>query len=389
MKTNTDFIPFALPSIGKEEEDAVLQVMRSGWLTTGAVAKAFEEDFKSLTKCSYAISVNSATSGLHLALEALGIGKGDFVVMSPYTFTATAEVVRYLGAEVIFVDTEKDSYNIDAEKLSLALKAHKNIKAIIPVHIGGLACNMKAILELAKEYKIPVVEDAAHAFPLTIKEGFVGALGIIGVYSFYATKTITTGEGGMVVTNDEALAKRMLLMRLHGIDRDVFNRYTSKNASWRYAVTEPGFKYNMTDIAAAIGREQLKKADSFLKERTKIASLYDEAFKNIKGLSLPPRRVGEAHAYHLYALTIHEKELGITRDDFIENMKEKGVGTSVHFIPLHIMPYYEKRYNFTPNSFPNAFNNFSCEVSLPIYQGMTEGQIDRVIQAVKDICNTK
>jgi len=386
MSQNTDFIPFARPSIGIEEEEAVLRVMRSGWLTTGAETLAFEQEFADFIGAPHALAVNSATSGLHLALEALGIGANDVVVTSPYTFTSTAAVVRHLGAEVAFCDTAPGTYNLDPDALGRLLASTKNCRAIIAVHVGGLPCDMKAIKVLAQRYGCAVVEDAAHAFPSLTADGYAGTLGDIGVYSFYATKTITTGEGGMVVTKDDKLAARIAMMRMHGFDRVAWDRYTSKKASWQYSVKEAGFKYNLPDLLSAIGREQLKKAGAFLEQRRAIAAVYDEAFKDVAGLELPPR--GEGHAWHLYSLRTRPDRCGPDRNALIERLMERGIGTSVHFIPLHTMPYYAERYGLSSQSFPHAMAMFERTVSLPIWQGMGTDTARHVASVVKELARS-
>jgi dTDP-4-amino-4,6-dideoxygalactose transaminase len=382
MKANTDFVPFARPSIGPEEESAVLEVLRSGWLTTGKVARAFEEEFASFVGVKRALAVNSATSGLHLALEAFGIGPGTKVAMSPYTFTSDAAVARQLGAEVAFCDISKDDYNIDPERLDELLAGDPSIKAVVIVHVGGMPCRMGAILEIARRRGIALVEDAAHAFPLRLPEGPAGTLGDAGVYSFYATKTITTGEGGMVVARDESVLKRMETMRLHGFDRAAWDRYTSTTASWRYDVVEAGYKYNLPDILAAVGREQLKKADRFLSERKAIAMRYLEAFADHPALENPPVHPG--HAWHLFSLRVRPETLSVGRDEFIELLQAAGIGVSVHFIPLHTMTYWSKRYSLKSGDFPEAYAKFSRSISLPIWQGMSGEQVERVIEAVLD-----
>jgi dTDP-4-amino-4,6-dideoxygalactose transaminase len=381
MGRNTDFIPFARPDIGRREEEAVLRVLRSGWITTAAEAKAFEEEFARYVGVPHALAVSSATAGLHLALEALGVGPGDKVITSPYTFTATAEVIRYLGADPLFVDIAPGTFHIDPQGVERAIgKEAGSIKAILPVHIGGEVWGMQRIAELAHGHGIALVEDAAHAFPSMTPQGFAGAIGDIGVYSFYATKTITTGEGGMVVTRSQEAARRMGMMRLHGIDREVWNRYTAKGASWRYAVMEAGFKYNMTDIAAALGRVQLGRAGEFLEKRRAIAGRYRQAFAQRDYLLAP--QDSEGHAWHLFLLRVDEKKLSISRDDFIDRLQEAGIGTSVHFIPLHMHPYYAKRYGFEAADFPAARATYLQVISLPIYPAMSEDQVGRVIEAV-------
>jgi len=398
-------IPFHRPFTGKEEEEALIRVLRSGWLTTGNEALAFENEFANfLTGGSsaaggklFCMAVNSATSGLHLALEALGVGPCDAVFLPSYTFTATAEVVRYLGAEAVFVDIAPDSFNIDPEKLEAAISAVAKAnpttgqlrpKAIIPVHIGGLPCDMDAINRIAKQYDLAVVEDAAHAFPARLPDSasatakssgtaWAGTCGDAGVYSFYASKTITTGEGGMVVTHREDLAKRIALMRNHGIDRPVWNRYTDTAASWYYEVVAPGFKYNLPDLLAAVGRAQLRRAMDLLEMRLAIAARYDSAFAGSKALITPP----PGGARHLYSLRLADPS---RRDPFIESLRSRGIGTSVHYIPLHIMPYYRERYGLQPEDFPESYKRFTETVSLPIWPGMSEEQVTRVIVAVRE-----
>lgn len=380
----TSFLPFALPDIGDEEINEVLDSLRSGWLTTGPKTKRFEEEFAAFAGDDLeAIAVNSATAGLHLALEALGIGLGDEVITTIYTFTATAEVVRYLGAEPVFVDIDPDSFNIDPLKIEAAITSRT--KAIIPVHFAGLSCDMDAILAIARKYGLKVVEDAAHALPATCHGRMIGSLDSDAtVYSFYATKTITTGEGGMIVTGDQELAKRCRIMRLHGISRDAFDRYTSTKPSWHYEVVAPGCKYNMTDIAASLGIHQLKKVWIFQEKRAAMAKCYDEAFCQLPVI-LPPRvTLSDIHAWHLYVIRLTD-DAPVRRDRFIELMAEKRVGCSVHFIPLHLHPYWRDRYNLQPLDFPQALKAYNRVVSLPIYTRMNEVDQNKVISAVQEI----
>ncbi len=378
------FLPFALPDIGDEEINEVIDSLRSCWLTTGPKTKRFEEDFAAFAGDGFdAIAVNSATAGLHLALEALGIGPGDEVITTAYTFTATAEVVCYLGADPVFVDIDPVTFNIDPLKIEAAITART--KAIIPVHFAGLSCDMDAIMEIAGKHGLKVIEDAAHALPTTFKGRMVGSLDSDAtVYSFYATKTITTGEGGMIVTRNSEVAKRCRIMRLHGISRDAFDRYTSTKPSWHYEVVAPGCKYNMTDIAASLGIHQLKKARRFQKEREAMAKCYDEAFRDLPVI-LPPKAIaGDIHAWHLYVIRLKD-DVAITRDRFIEMMAEKGVGCSVHFIPLHLHPYWRDRYSLKAEDFPQALKAYERVVSLPIYTRMNENDQVSVINAVREV----
>lgn len=378
------FLPFALPEIGEEEIAEVVDSLRSGWVTTGPKAKRFETDFAAyLGGGVEAIAVNSATAGLHLALEAVGVGPGDEVITTPYTFTATAEVVRYLGADPVFVDIDPATFNIDPALIEAAITP--KTKAIIPVHFAGLSCDMQAIIAIARKHGLKVVEDAAHALPTTCEGKVIGTLeSDVTVFSFYATKTITTGEGGMVVTRDPAIAARCRVMRLHGISRDAFDRYVSTKPSWHYEVVAPGYKYNLTDVAAAIGIHQLRKADAFRERRAAIAAQYDAALSGLP-LVLPPHApAGEVHAWHLYVLRLAENA-PIGRDAFIEQMAARGIGCSVHFIPLHLHPYWRDTYQLKPEGFPYAYANFRAAVSLPVYTRMSDEDVARVIGAVRDI----
>jgi dTDP-4-amino-4,6-dideoxygalactose transaminase len=383
-----NFLPFALPEIGEDEINEVVDSLRSGWITTGPKAKRFEQDFSEFVGVKHSLAVNSATSGLHLALEVIGVGSGDTVITTPYTFTATAEVVRYLGAEPIFVDIDPATFNIDPAQirsclLDLSAKGKKLPKAIIPVHFGGQSCDMEGISQLANEFNLKIIEDAAHALPCTYKGKMIGTIGDITVYSFYVTKTIVTGEGGMVVTDNDEWASRIKIMRLHGISRDVFDRYTSIKPSWFYEVVAPGFKYNMADISAAIGIHQLKKAEVFRQKRESIAQKYNKAFADLP-LRIPYlSRPEDTHSWHLYVLQLELEQLAVGRDRFIELMSDAGIGTSVHFIPLHIQPYWRDRYGFSPGDFPMAYDVFQRAVSLPIYPKMTDMDVERVIGGVR------
>lgn len=379
------FLPFALPEIGEEEINEVAHSLRSGWITTGPKAKQFEADFTAFLGEDglESIAVNSATSGLHLALEAVGVGPGDEVIVPTYTFTATAEIVRYLGATPVMVDVDENTFNMTAETFSQAITA--KTKAVMPVHFAGLACDMAPIIKIAKQHGIKVIEDAAHALPTTYQGKMIGNLDSdITVFSFYANKTMTTGEGGMVVTRNTELAKRCKVMRLHGISRDAFDRYISTKPAWFYEVIAPGFKYNMPDIAAAIGIHQLKRLPDFQVKRDKMAEVYNRALADLP-LELPTQAPqGDKHAWHLYPVKI-KPSAGIERGLFIEKMAELGIGCSVHFIPLHLHPYWRDTYNLTPEMFPAAQRIFEQEVSLPLYTKMTEIDQQRVIDAVRQV----
>lgn len=379
------FLPFALPEIGEEEINEVAHTLRSGWITTGPKAKQFETDFTAFLggEGLESIAVNSATSGLHLALEAVGVGPGDEVIVPTYTFTATAEIVRYLGATPIMVDVDENTFNMTVETFSRAIT--DRTKAVMPVHFAGLACDMAPITALARQHNIKVIEDAAHALPTTYQGKMIGGLDSdVTVFSFYANKTMTTGEGGMVVTRNAELAKRCKVMRLHGISRDAFDRYVSTKPAWFYEVVAPGFKYNMPDIAAAIGIHQLKRLPDFQVKRDKMAAVYSQAFAELP-LELPAQAPkGDKHAWHLYPVKI-KRSAGIDRGRFIEKMAELGIGCSVHFIPLHLHPYWRDTYKLTPEMFPVAQRIFEQEVSLPLYTKMTAEDQARVIAAVRQV----
>lgn len=383
-----NFLPFALPLIGDDEISEVVDTLRSGWLTTGKKTQVFENDFAAFVNASHALGVNSATSGLHLALEAIGVGPGDLVITTPYTFTATAEVIRYLGADPLLVDIDAKTFNINPALIREALEKHDNVKAIMPVHFAGQSCEMDEIIQLAKEYDVKVVEDAAHALPTTWKGEMIGSLSgsDITVYSFYVTKTIATGEGGMVVTKNKDYVSRMKTMRLHGINRDVFDRYTSDKPSWYYEVVEPGYKYNMTDVAASLGIHQLRQAWDFQKRREWMAQQYNEAFKDLPLRTPHVQHPDDTHAWHLYVLQLDLDKLAINRDQFIEKMAAENIGTSVHFIPLHLQPYWRDRYNYQESDFPIALEVYTQAVSLPIYPKMTDKDVENVIAAVKKVC---
>jgi dTDP-4-amino-4,6-dideoxygalactose transaminase len=379
------FLPYALPEIGEDEIAEVVDALRSGWITTGPKAQRFEADFSAFLgeEGLHAIAVNSATAGLHLALEGLGVGPGDEVITTTHTFTATAEVARYLGADVKLVDIDPDTLCIAPAQVAAAIGPRT--KALVPVHYGGLAADMPALLAIARRHGLKVVEDAAHALPTTQGGRLIGTLeSDATVFSFYANKTITTGEGGMLVTRDETLARRARVMRLHGMNRDAFDRFTAKVPSWYYEVVAPGFKYNLTDIAAALGIHQLRRANGFQQRRAAIAARYDAAFADLP-LRTPPRpAAGDRHAWHLYALRLNA-DAGIARDRFIEALFERGIGCSVHYIPLHLHPYWRDRYALRPEQFPHSQRAYEQLVSLPLYTRMSDGDVARVITAVRGV----
>ena len=375
------FVPFAAPEIGEDEIREVVDTLRNGWLTTGPKVQRFEADFTAwLGGGVESIAVNSATAGLHLALEAVGIGPGDEVITTTHTFTATAEVIRYLGADPVFVDISADTLCIDPQAVARAVTPRT--KAIMPVHYGGRSAEMQPLLEIARRHNLRVIEDAAHALPTTSAGKLIGTLeSDVTVFSFYANKTITTGEGGMLVTRDPAIAKRARTMRLHGISRDAFDRFTARKAAWAYEIVAPGFKYNLTDIAGALGIHQLRRAREFQQRRQAIAQRYDAAFAQLP-LVLPPRPApGDVHAWHLYVIRLGDA-VRVGRDEFIERMFALRIGVSVHYIPLHLHPYWRDTYALKPESFPVSQHVFERAISLPIYPGMSPEDIAAVIEAV-------
>jgi dTDP-4-amino-4,6-dideoxygalactose transaminase len=380
----SEFLPFALPEIDEDEINAVNECLRSGWITTGPKSKQFENDFAAYLggNCE-AIAVNSATAGLHLALEALGIGPGDEVILPTLTFTATAEVVRYLGAEPVLSDVDPATLNMTVDGIKAVVT--ERTRAVIPVHYGGLACEMDPIIEFARSRGLFVVEDAAHAFPTRYKGRLVGTLDSdVTVFSFYANKTITTGEGGMIITRDPAIAARARVMRIHGISRDVFDRFVSRTPSWFYEVVAPGYKYNLTDIASAMGIQQLRKIDRFLARRHLLAQRYHEELARLP-LRLPADATdGGMHSWHLYVVRV-TGEASIGRNALIEKLSEQGIGTSVHYIPLHRHPYWRRRYHLRPQQFPEAEAAYQSMVSLPLYTKMTDEDQTRVLRALREI----
>lgn len=380
----SEFIPFARPDIGEAEIAAVSHAMRSGWVTTGPETKAFEQEFAAyLGGGLEAVAVNSATAGLHLALEAVGIGPGDEVIAPTLTFTATVEVARYLGADAVLVDVDPATLNIDPAAIEAAITPRT--KAVLPVHYGGLACDMQAILAIARKHGLRVVEDAAHALPTTYQGKLVGQLpSDATVFSFYANKTMTTGEGGMVVTKNAELAARMRIMRLHGISRDAFDRFTSRTPAWYYEIVAPGFKYNMGDMAAALGRVQLQRLPAFLQRRQQLAARYLEALRDLPLLLPADAPAGDVHSWHLFVLRLNEAA-SVTRDEVIQQLSDAGIGSSVHYVPLHRQPYWRERYGLRPEQFPVADAAYQRMFSIPLFTAMSDAEQERIITALRRI----
>lgn len=396
-------VPFHKASITQEDEQAVLEVLRSGWLTTGNVTLEFEKLFSESVETPsikekrgkvISLAVNSNTSGMILAMEACGVKEGTAVITTPYTFVSTAACARHLNADVYFADIEKDSYNINPAKIEEILKKdfesgeHK-IKAIVPVHIAGNVCKMEQILELAKKYsteknKIYVIEDAAHSYPSETDLGYAGTIGDVGVFSFYVTKTMTTAEGGMVCTRNEDLAKRITVMRMHGMDRTTWDRYTSPRASWEYDIIAPGYKFNLPDVLSALGVSQVKRAKLFYEQRKKVCQQYNKAFKNLDFIELPPDSKG--NSWHLYLIRLNLDKITISREEFAKKLQAAGLGISVHFIPIFNFTYWKELYPwFTKENYPNAENQYSRTISIPLYPDMTQEEVDYVIETIKKV----
>ena len=387
-------IPFFRILCDGNEYRYVKDTLESGWLTTATKCFELEGRFAERVGAKYACAVNSGTAALHLACEAVGIGPSDRVLVPTMTFTASAEIVRYLGADPVFVDVEYGTCLITPEILNDSIHSHPEAKAAIVVHVGGQAALMMrtgpeqqgpGILEICKNSGLKLIEDAAHAFPTRHGNQMVGSFGDVTCFSFYANKTITTGEGGMLVTDDPEIHRRAKIMRLHGISRDIWNRYTSGSSNWEYDVIAPGFKYNMSDINAAIGLAQLERADDFRKERHRCAQFYYDQLDDIASIDLPVCKTPmEDHAWHLFWIVLNDQSR-ISRDSFIEKMSAAGIGTSVHYRPLHRMTYYRDRYGLRPEDFPNAERHWRGAVSLPIYPSLKDEELGYICREIRKI----
>ncbi len=376
-----NFLSFSPPLISEDEINGVLETLQSGWITTGPKTSSFENEFKSFLRARSALALNSCTGALHTALASLGIGQGDEVVTTTMTFASTVNVIEHVGARPVLVDVEADTLNINPQQIEAAMTART--KAIIPVHYAGHPVDLDPIYDQANKHGLYVIEDAAHAFPAEYKGRKIGSSKNPVAFSFYATKNITTAEGGML-TGEEEFVEKARIISLHGMSHDAWKRY-DKSGSWYYEVIYPGFKYNMTDIQAAIGLAQLKRVDYFQKRRREIVRAYNEAFKSQEALELPAERPEVSHAWHLYVLRLNLNVLSIGRDQFIEELKIRNIGTSVHFIPIHLHPYYSNKYGYKPEDFPIAYSNYLRILSLPLYPRMTDEDVADVIEAVLDI----
>jgi len=382
MPIRRAFLPYNQPDIGQAEIDEVVDTLRSGWITTGPKTKEFEQRFAEYVGARHAIAVNSCTGGLHVALAAAGIGPGDKVIVPTMTFCATANVVVHLEATPVIVDVEPDTLNIDTQRLEAAITPRT--KAVIPVHLYGHPCDMDRINEIAETHQLLVVEDAAHAVAAEWRGQRVGTLSPATAFSFYATKNLTTAEGGMITTDDDEYADKMRIWTLHGISHDAWNRYSAEG-SWYYEVVVPGFKYNLTDLQAALGLHQLVRLEAMTWRRTELVAQYAEGLGDLPEIELPACRPDVRHAWHLYAIRLRLSMLTVNRATFIEQLKAEGIGTSVHFIPLHRQPYYRDRFGFQPSDFPVADAAYERLISLPLYTRMTERDVDDVVETVRRI----
>jgi len=377
------FLPFSPPTIGEEEIQEVVDTLRSTWISTGPKTKRFEGEFASFLGAPGALALNSCTAALHTALKTLGVGPGDEVITTPMTFAASVNVIEHVGARPVLVDVEPDTLNIDPRAVAAAITPRTRV--LLPVHFAGHPADLDPLRELARKHGCAVVEDAAHSLPASYKGRLIGSEGNPVAFSFYATKNLTTGEGGMLAADPEFLA-RARVISLHGMSRDAWKRYDAAGGgSWFYEVLLPGFKYNMTDIQAALGLWQLRKLEGFQQRRREVVSQYDRAFGAEPALEVPVTRPEVEHAWHLYVLRLREDALTIGRERFIQELTERNIGTSVHFIPIHIHPYYRDKYNFTPDSFPVAHENYRRMLSLPLNPGLTDRDVSDVIEAVLDV----
>ena len=379
-----EFLPFAPPLIGEEEIQEVVDTLRSSWITTGPKTKRFEQEFAAYLGAPGALALNSCTAALHTGLATLGIGPGAEVITTPMTFAASVNVIEHLGARPVLVDVEPDTLNIDPVLVEEAITPRT--RAILPVHYAGHPVALDPIGELASAHKLAVLEDAAHALPAKYNGRPIGAGPNPAAFSFYATKNLTTAEGGMLTGSPDFLASARILS-LHGMSRDAWRRY-DKGGSWRYDILEPGFKYNMTDIQAALGLWQLRKLEGFQQRRREIVGLYNQAFAGVDSLELPVARPEVEHAWHLYVLRLRPETLRIGRDEFIEELARRNIGTSVHFIPIHLHTYYRTKYGYAPGAFPQAYTNFQRMLSLPLNVRLTDLDVADVIEAVLDVVRT-
>jgi dTDP-4-amino-4,6-dideoxygalactose transaminase len=379
------FLPFHVPCIDEDDINAVVKVLRTGWITTGPKVAEFENAFATFLGARHAIAVSSCTAALHLALDAIGLKEHDEVLLPTLTFAATAEVVTYFKAKPVLVDCEPTYFTIDSEALDA--NSTPRTRAVIPVHLAGHPCNMTDIRAIADRNGLRVIEDGAHAFPAKYEGQYIGTLSPVTAFSFYATKTLTTGEGGMITTDDDALATRMRSMRLHGMNADAWKRYAAIG-TWRYDIADAGYKYNLTDLSAALGVTQLAKSLAMWRRRAEIAGKYERALRGLDAYQVPTTKSHIEHAWHLYVILIRPERLRIGRDEVIMELKKRGIGTAVHFIPLHLFSYYQRRWGYRSGQFPVAEWYFNRCISLPLYPTMADEDVELVVEALGDIAHT-
>ena len=379
-----DFLPFNPPLVGEEEIREVVDTLRSPWITTGPKTRRFEEEFTAFVRAPGALAVNSCTAAMHVALACLELGPGDEVITTPMTFAATANVIEHVGARPVLADIEPDTLNIDPQKVAAAITPRT--RALLPVHYAGHPAERDQLEALALEHHLTLIEDAAHALPASFRGRPIGSGGNPVAFSFYATKNLTTAEGGML-TGDATFLDRARLVSLHGMSRDGWKRY-DKGGSWFYEVMLPGFKYNMTDIQAALGIWQLRRLAELQERRREVVRQYDAAFALDDAIETPVTRPDVEHAWHLYVLRLQPGVLRIGRDEFIDELKRRNIGTSVHFIPIHLHPYYRDKYGYAPERFPVAYDNYQRMLSLPLNPRLTDQDVSDVIEAVLDITRT-
>ena len=385
MNQHEDFLPYNVPDISDAEIEAVVETLRSGWLAPGPRVRAFEEAFAAFAGAKHAIGLDSATAGMHLALIASGIGRGDEVITTPTTFAATVNVIIHAGATPVLADIQLDDYCIDPGAIERAITPRT--RAIMPVHYGGSACRMDEIMAIAARHKLLVIDDAAHGLGTYVGGRPVGGIGDATVFSFYPTKNVTSGRGGMLTTNNDALAERCRLLALHGMSNDAWDRYTERG-SWAYRVLAAGYNYAMYDYQAALGHAQFNRLEEFQRVRARLAARFNAQLAQVPGVITPMEREGTTHAWHLYVVRLRPEVLTISREDFIGALKERGIGTSVHFIPIHHHPYYRETYGWAPGDYPVSDQAFETMMSLPLYTRMSDSEVDRVVTAVDEIART-
>jgi len=379
-------IPFYIPEIGEKEVEEVINTLKSGWLTTGNKTKIFERKLENYLNVKHVLAVSSCTAALHLSIATLGIGKGDEVITSPFTFPSTVNVILYENAKPVFADIKEDTLNINPEEVKK--KISDKTKAIIPVHYAGQSCEMEEILEIAEDYNVKVIEDAAHAIGAEYRGKKIGGFSDTTNFSFYATKNLTTGEGGAVATNNDEIAEKIGSLRLHGMSKDAWQRHTF-TGSWYYEIIELGYKYNMSDIQASIGIHQLDKLEDFLKKRERIAKKYSKAFGEMDEIIIPHVKENIRHAWHLYPIQVNTECLKIDRNQFIQELTDENIGSSVHFLPVHLHPYYRNKFKYKRGDFPKAEYAYDHIISLPLYTKITEEELEIVIKCVKKIVKKK